>query len=121
MLKKVSAQDASSLLKTAGATIRALAERNRELENENAAFRKEARAEEIARQMEEKGLNGDLSFSEKVASLKKRDDLEVVEEAVKLASKQNVGLVSIAADGEGPGSGGLHPFETFIATGEVPE
>ncbi len=121
MLEKISSKDASSILKTAGATIRALADRVRDLETENAAFKKEARAKTIATSMEEKGLNNELSFEEKVASLKQREDLDVVEEAIKMASKQNVSFGSLVEDGSGPGGGGLHPFESFLLTGEAPE
>lgn len=119
-LKKISSQDASSLLKTAGATIRALNEKNASLQSENNAFKKEARAREIAQSMEDKGLNSEMTFDQKVAALKTQD-LTVVEEAVKMASRQNVGIASLTNDGEGPGGGGMHPFETFIQTGEAPE
>ena len=119
MLNKISSQDASSLLKTAGATIRTLKQECDRLKAENDAFRKEARVKDIARSMEEKGLNSELSTEEKVAQLREAPNLDVIEEAVKIASKQSVGIGSVTRDGEGPGGGGLSPFEQFILTGEA--
>jgi len=66
--------------------------------------------------MEEKGLADDLSLAEKVAHLRKAPDLNVTEQAVKLAAPQGNMFGDV---GEVPSSGG-HPFEVFISTGEDP-
>jgi len=115
-MQKISSQQARGLLKTASVVIRKLAAERDDLRSENEGFKKEARARQIAQDMEEKGLNGDLSFEEKVASLKVRDNLDVTEEAVKMASPQ-AQLFDVGDDTAGSS---LSAFETYILTGEEP-
>lgn len=116
-MEKISSEQAGSILKHAGATIRSLVEENSDLKEKVASYRRESRIEKIAKDMEDKGLNNELSFEEKVASLRGSDtSLEVTEEAVKLASPQ-IGHFQFSDD-DIP-SGGQHPFEMFIATGEA--
>lgn len=116
-MEKISSNQASSILKQAGTTIRGLVEENRDLRDKVANYQREFRIEKLAKDMEDKGLNNELSFEEKVASLRGSEtSLEVTEEAVKLASPQ-VGHFQFGDD-DIPG-GGQHPFETFISTGET--
>lgn len=114
-MEKISTQETAHLLKTAGSTIRTLNETVTTQATELAALHKEKRAGILAKEMEDKGLNADLSFEEKVAALQEQPDLSVAEEAVKMASPQGVQLANV---GEKPGSAD-HPFVTFIETGET--
>jgi hypothetical protein len=113
-MQKISSQDAASLLKQAGGAIRDLTTENQSLREKIARNERDARVVKLARDMEEKGLADDLSLAEKVAHLRKAPNLEVTEQAVKLAAPQGNMFGDI---GEVP-SGGGHPFEVFIATGE---
>ena len=112
-LEKISSKDAAGLLKQAGSAIRSLVDENRELKQKLAAQAREDRVIKIAREMEEKGLNSELDFEEKVASLREAQNLDVTEEAIKLAAPQghHFGL------DDTPGNG-AHPFESFLLTGE---
>lgn len=68
--------------------------------------------------MESKGLGQDMNFEEKVASIAKAQNLDVTEEAVKLAAPQGQLLAGLS---DQPGNGGgPSAFESFIMTGEVP-
>ena len=116
-MQKISSQDAASLLKQAGAAIRVLTKERDELRQKVAGFEKGARVEKIAREMEEKGLGGDLDFEQKLAALQKDENLDVTEEAVKLAAPQ--GHILGNPDDLQPG-GGMSAFEHFIITGEDP-
>lgn len=114
-MKKISSQEAQSLLKTAASTIRALQEENSSLKTEKYTFEKEARVRRLATEMEEKGLHGDLNFEEKVAHLREVPSLEITEEAVKMAAPQNGGFASLS---DQPGVGASSALETYILTGE---
>ena len=107
---------AQGLLKTAGSTIRTQAAYIEELEAKLAAQKRTDRIVKIASTMEEKGLNGELSYEEKLASLRERADLDVTEEAVKMAAPQGVIL---GGPSDSPGAGGEHPFLTFMRSGET--
>lgn len=104
-MDKISHVQLGEMLKTAGASITSLLEEKKglqeqveELESKVAHFEHKEKAEKIAHQMEEKNLQPELSFSEKVAGLVGRDNLEVVEEAVKLSAPQ-VKLASVSDEG----------------------
>lgn len=116
-MQKVSSTDAAALLKQAGAAIRHLAEENKDLREKIAQQVHDERVTKIARDMEEKGLSPDLSFEEKVASIRDVPNLDVTEEAVKLATPQsnNFGVLS-----EIPGNNPTSALEHFIFTGEDP-
>lgn len=113
-MKKISSQDAASLLKQAGAAIRALQAERTTLMDKVAQFERRDRVEKIARDMEEKGLSSDLDFGQKVAALAKAENLDVTEEAVKLAAPQGNVLASV---GDIP-SNSVSAFEHFVMTGE---
>ena len=114
-MKKISSQEAQSLLKTAASTIRALQEENVTLKEAKHSFEKEARVRKLAVDMEEKGLHGDLDFDEKVAHLREVPSLLITEEAVKMAAPQNGGFASLS---DQPGPGAASALETYILTGE---
>lgn len=113
-LQKVSSTDAAALLKQAGSAIRALVKENEQLKCKQAQDERDARVIKLARDMEEKGLGGEITLAEKVAHLRKVPNLEVTEQAVKLAAPQGDLLGSVGEFG----SSAKHPFETFIDTGE---
>jgi hypothetical protein len=97
-MEKISNQQAAALTKVAASTLRALSEENKALREKVASHEKQSRAEKIAVMMEEKGLNTELDFPSKVASILERDDLTVLEEAVGMSAPQ-MKLASIHEDG----------------------
>jgi len=115
-MQKVSSRDAAALLKQAGAAINTLVQENRKLKKEAADRERDVRVVKLAREMEEKGLASELDLEEKVAHLRKVENLDVTEQAVKLAAPQGRGFGDI---GEVEGAG-EHPFITFVQTGEDP-
>jgi hypothetical protein len=115
-MQKISSQDAASLLKQAGAAIRNLTKERHDLQTKVASFEKQGRMEKIARDMEEKGFSSDLTFEQKVAALEKAPNLDVTEEAIKLAAPQGQGFGSLS---DQPSST-MSPFEHFVMTGEDP-
>lgn len=115
-MQKISSRDAAALLKQAGAAIRNLVKENGVLQEKLATQKRDQRIVKIAREMEQKGLSSELSLAEKVATLKKAQNLDVTEQAVKLAAPQGQAFGSVS---EVPGNGGQHPFESFIMTGEA--
>jgi hypothetical protein len=116
-MQKISSNDAASLLKQAGAAIRNLTQERNVLREKVASYERGQRVEKIAREMEDKGLNSDLDFEQKLAALSQAQNLDVTEEAVKLAAPQ--GRIIGNPDELQPG-GGVHAFEHFIMTGEDP-
>lgn len=103
-MEKLSNAQVSQFLKTASGTLRALSEENVSLKEKVAFYEKKERAEKIAEAMDQKGLEPDLSLAEKVAGLMKRDDLDIVEEAVSMSAPQ-MKLASVYEDGIVSGGG----------------
>ena len=112
-MNKVSSAQAGQMTKLAASALRAFSEENHSLKAENqdlktkvAHFERKEHAEKIASMMEDKGLNPELSYEEKVASILKRDDLRVLEEAVSMSTPQ----MKIAGinDNEVVVEGGVH-------------
>jgi DNA polymerase I-like protein with 3'-5' exonuclease and polymerase domains len=97
-MDKISNQQAAALTKVAASTLRALSEENTVLREKVASYERQNRAEKIAAMMEEKGINTDLDYSAKVASIMERDDLTVLEEAVGMSAPQ-MKLASVHEDG----------------------
>jgi hypothetical protein len=117
-MKKISSGDAQALLKQAAAAIRYLDREVTSLKEKNASFAKDDRIGKIAKAMEEKGLNAELSYEEKVAALQTAKNLDVTEEAIKLAAPQGNLL---ANPGDDPATeGSVSAFEHFIMTGDEP-
>jgi hypothetical protein len=129
-MEKISNQQAAQLNKLAASTLRALSEENTELRTSNeeltvkvASYQKKEHAETIAVLMEEKGLNTELSFAEKVASILERTDLEVLEKAVgmsapqmKLASVHDDSGVEVENSGDDVGDKAASDFANRLAT-----
>lgn len=102
--------------------IRSLVEKVASLEQENhglrtklASIEHNTRVSELAREMEDKGLNVEMTFEEKVAHLRGQANLENVMEAVKMASAGHVRLADVS---DHPGTGALDPLTSFCLSGE---
>lgn len=87
-MEKISHAQLGQMFKTAADTIRTFSEENQQLKEKVAAFEKKERAEKIALAMEEKGLQPELTYQDKVAGLLRRENLDVVEEAVGFSAPQ---------------------------------
>lgn len=94
-MNKISQVQAGQMMKLAAENLRSLSVENKSLADERdellqkvASFEHEKRVEKVAKAMESKGLNPDLSFDEKIASLRQHEKLEVLEEAVNLSAPQ---------------------------------
>ncbi len=95
MMTKISQAEQGQMMKMAAANVRALAERSNTLETENTTLKekvafyvKRERVEKIAKSMSDKGIEPELPMGEKVAALMKRDNLDVIEEAVNMSAPQ---------------------------------
>jgi ribosomal protein S7 len=132
-MDKISNAQAGQMMKLAAENLRALSEENVGLRTQNdelitkvASYEKRERVEKIAKAMESKGLESELSFEEKVAGLSKRDNLDVVEEAVgmsapqmKIASVHDDGTGSIVpTDGDYHGDAATQNFAASLASGD---
>ena len=108
-MNKYSGAEVGQVMKLAAENLRALSEENQGLKTKVAAFEKKARAEKIASAMHQKGLDPDMSLEEKVEALQKREDLDVMEQAVGMQASQ-MKLASVAEDSrvavEGDDTGG---------------
>ena len=125
-LEKISSQQVQALLKQAGTSIRSLTDENQNLKEKLATWVREDRIVKVAQEMDEKGLNNELDFEQKVAALRTADDLEATERAVQMTTPQGVKLASASdtIDGGGgmePGNQSKAALEMFIATGDAPE
>jgi hypothetical protein len=116
-MRKISGVEVGQMMKLAADNLRALSGENQELKEKLAFFEKKERAESIATVMEEKGLEPDASYEEKVAGLIKRDDLEVVEQAVGMSAPQ-MKLASVHDDGTIEVEGGMHDDDGGVAAGQ---
>jgi hypothetical protein len=121
MLKIGSAELAVVSARSA-ATIRSLTEKVASLEQENVQLRtklasiaRDHKVAEIAREMEDKGLNAHMTFEEKIAHIRGHAHLENVQEAVKMASAGSVRLADVSNQ---PGSSALDALTSFCLTGE---
>ena len=104
------------------ASIRTLIEKVASLESENvrlqeklAEYERDHEISALAQEMEDKGLNADMTFEEKVASLRGHAHLESVKEAVKLAAAGGIQLADVS---DRPGAGALDPLTSFCLVGE---
>lgn len=98
-MNKISNAQIGQAIKTAAASLRVLSEENAELKDKVAHFERKEHAEKLASQMEEKGLQPELSFHEKVAGLLRRPNLEAVEAAIDMSAPQTK-LAAVHDDGE---------------------
>ena len=118
-MNKISSNDAASILKQAGAAIRKVTSERDEALAKVASFEKTQRVSKIAREMEDKGLSSDLSFEEKVAAINTSKNLDVTEEAIKLAAPQSQ-LFGNAEERPSSGGNSSSALESYIMTGEDP-
>jgi len=108
-MDKISSADASQVIRRAGTSLRKLASRNRELETKVARYEKQSRCEKIASAMSSKGMNGELSDEEKVASLMElpEKELDVYEKAVDLSPGDGLNMKAVPGSAGGENGGGL--------------
>jgi len=82
------AHQVPAVLAEASATLRKTASRLVEVENENDALKHQLRVEKLARRMEQRGLDPNLDFDQKIAHLQEVDKtkLDTLEQAVELSA-----------------------------------
>lgn len=120
-MEKLSNAEVGQLAKLSAETIRTLSGENQELKSKVASFEKRDRAEQIAKAMDKKGLEPELSMEEKVAGLLKRDDLDVMEKAVGMTAPQ-MKLASVkedtvvATEGDTAGDSATDAFAANLAS-----
>ena len=119
---KIGSTQLAAVSARGAASIRSLAEKVASLEAENAQLleklanvEKDQHIESLAKEMEDKGLNADMTFEEKVAHLRGHAHLESITEAVKMAA---AGGIRIADVSDHPGTGMLDPLTTYCLSGE---
>lgn len=114
-MKKLSNVEVGQMTKLAAENLRGLSEENQELRTKLASYEKRDRVEKIAAAMEEKGLEPESSLEDKVAALMKRDDLDVVEQAVGMTAPQ-MKIASVHNDDnvEVEGGDGSPAEQTFL-------
>ena len=107
----------SAVAARSAVALRQLTEKVASLEQENITLRAKINEYEqgetisrIAREMEDKGLNSDMTFEEKVASIRNAQNLENVAEAVKMAS---AGYIRMADVSDTPGRGSTDSLTSF--------
>jgi hypothetical protein len=93
--EQISNIEVANLTKVASAALRDLSKENVSLRSEVdslkekvASFEKKTRAEKLAQVMEEKGINSEMSYIQKVSDILERPNLDVVEEALSLTAPQ---------------------------------
>jgi hypothetical protein len=111
-MNKLSSTKVAEVLNQVGPALRALSGENQVLKEKIAQYEKRDRVEKIASTMEEKHLDPETSFDQKVESLMNADDLGVVEKAVELSAPQ----IKLAALSDHPGnpSDAASAFESGI-------
>ena len=87
-MNKLSSAKVAEVLSQVGPTLRALSEENQSLKEKVAQYQLRDRVEKLASRMEEKHLDPETSYDQKVESLMNADDLGVVEKAVELSAPQ---------------------------------
>lgn len=118
-MEKISSNDAKALLKQAAASIRTLVDENTALREKLASKETDERIKKLASEMEAKSLSPELSYEEKVASLR-NSKLDVAEQAIKMASPQGFNLGTLGDSATGSGDGNAESaFNTFVMTGET--
>ena len=116
----VAARSADTMRKLAAVNA-SLRSENSELRDKVASYERNDRIREIASQMEEKGLNAELTYDEKIASLAGYSDLDRVEEAVKMASSGSLQLASVSSDDDsvqGRNDDAALNFAQYCVTGD---
>ncbi len=119
-MQKLSSVKVAEVIAQVGPTLRAQqevihaqGEEITSLREKLAYHEKAARVLKLAEEMQAKGLDPDSTLEEKARNLMARDDIQVVEEAVKMSPHQ-VKLASVSADDSGGSSGAISAFEAAI-------
>jgi hypothetical protein len=86
-----------------------------QLQQKIASMEREKDIEILAKEMDEKGLNADLTMDEKVAHIRQYTDLSRVREAVKMASSGNIRLAEVSKE---PGRGPQDSLTSYCLGGE---
>lgn len=113
-MNKLASNEVAATLSQVGPTLRALSEENVALKEKVAAYQRQERIEKIATVMEDKGLDRDNSFEQRVVNLSNHDDsrLNAVEEAIEMSAPQ-IKLASVS-DHAGNPSDATSAFEAAI-------
>ena len=99
-MNKISSETAQAVLGQVGPALRALSDENVALKEKVAFYEKRERVEKLAASMEAKQLDPETTMADKVARLMESDNLDVVEEAVRLSAPQ----IKLAALSDHPGN-----------------
>jgi hypothetical protein len=99
-MNKLSSTKVAEVLAQVPIALRAQQEKIVELEEKLASYEKRDRVTKLASKMEEKNLNPETTFEEKVAALMESDDLNTFEKAIELSARQ----VKLAALSDHPGN-----------------
>jgi superfamily II RNA helicase len=95
--------------------VASLQQENHQLRAKISEYEQHNEIADLAREMEEKGLNQEMTFEEKVASIRNSGRLENVKEAVKMAS---AGYIRLADVSEAPGRGSTDTLTAFCLGAE---
>jgi len=119
-MMKIGSTQIASVAARSAACLRSQAEKIASLEQSNiilveevVEMRREREVTKLAQTMEDKGLNADLSLDEKIAHIRRYDDLSKIGDAIELASNG----VSIANVSDDPGRGTLSDTLTSFCLG----
>lgn len=105
----------AALIRELSTKVASLTDENHSLREKIAGMERDQQVRAIAADMEEKGLNADLSFDEKIAHIQKHTNLSQVQEAVKMASSGSIRIATVTAK---PGKGGaVDGLTEFCLTG----
>lgn len=109
---KLSSEKAAAVLAQVSPALRALSQENQELREKVAHYEKRERVVKLASEMEEKRLDPETSFEEKVSKLMASQKLETIEEAVHLSAPQL--KIASLSDGQVSGGDAVSTFESAI-------
>lgn len=122
------AQDTPAIMREAGASLRKLASANISLEKRASNAERELHAIKLARRLEERGLNADFSFDQKVAKILDMPQAKLagLEAGIELAASGG-GLGSVMSDEDAKTAAALTPgasvsdtdFDAFILNGSA--
>ena len=87
-MNKLSSAKVAEVLSQVGPTLRAQAQEIQSLKEKVAHYERRDRVEKLASRMQEKYLDPETSYEDKVEALMSADDLGVVEKAVDLSAPQ---------------------------------
>ena len=116
----VAARGANTIRKLASA-VETLESQLSEANAKIAAYERRDRVHDIARQMEDRGVNPEMSLDQKVASInhhcKTAAAFDTLETAVKMAGAGRVELAEVDDDTPGPTSSSADSWHNFLVSG----